>query len=324
MANYLITGGAGFIGSHLAERLIADGHHVTALDNLSSGSVENIANLLGDARFTFRRGDVLEAELLAELVSEADAVFHLAATVGVFNIIKSPVETIGNNIDGTQAVLRAANLRKTKVLLTSTSEVYGKSERAPFGEDDDLVLGATSKGRWSYAASKIIDEFLALAYWREFQVPTVVVRLFNTIGPRQTGEYGMVVPRFIRQALRDESVTVFGDGRQTRSFTDVTDVVEWLVRLVDCDAAVGEVLNLGNPGEISIGDLAARVIALAESAAGIRYIPYTEAYEDGFEDIARRVPEIAKVVALTGHSPRVGLDESLQRIHAWCAQRVEA
>ncbi len=324
MANYLITGGAGFIGSHLAERLIADGHHVTALDNLSSGSLENIANLLDDSRFTFRSGDVLDSELLAELVFEADAVFHLAATVGVFNIIKSPVETIGNNIDGTQAVLRAANLRKTKVLLTSTSEVYGKSDRAPFGEDDDLVLGATSKGRWSYAASKIIDEFLALAYWREFQVPTVVVRLFNTIGPRQTGEYGMVVPRFIRQALSDESVTVFGDGRQTRSFTDVSDVVEWLVRLVDCDAAVGEVLNLGNPGEISIADLAGRVITLADSAAGIRYVPYTEAYEDGFEDIARRVPDIAKVVALTGHSPRVGLDESLQRIHAWCAQRVEA
>lgn len=324
MANYLITGGAGFIGSHLAERLLADGHHVTALDNLSSGSLENIAALLDHARFTFRNGDVLEAELLAELVSEADAVFHLAATVGVFNIIKSPVETIGNNIDGTQAVLRAASLRKTKVLLTSTSEVYGKSDRAPFGEDDDLVLGATSKGRWSYAASKIIDEFLALAYWREFQVPTIVVRLFNTIGPRQTGEYGMVVPRFVRQALRDEIVTVFGDGRQTRSFTDVSDVVEWLVRLVDCDAAVGEVLNLGNPGEISIADLAGRVISLANSTAGIKYIPYTEAYEDGFEDIARRVPDIAKVVALTGHRPRVALDESLQRIHAWCAQRVEA
>lgn len=324
MANYLITGGAGFIGSHLAERLLADGHHVTALDNLSSGSMDNIAHLMGLPRFTFLRHDVMEVELLAEQVAAADAVFHLAATVGVFNIIKSPVETIGNNIDGTEAVLRAASLRKTKVLLTSTSEVYGKSDRAPFGEDDDLVLGPTSKGRWSYAASKIIDEFLALAYWREFQVPTVVVRLFNTIGPRQTGEYGMVVPRFIRQALRDEDVTVFGGGEQTRSFTDVSDVVEWLVRLVHCDAAVGQVLNLGNPKEITIGGLATRIIELAGSASRVRHIPYTEAYEDGFEDIARRLPDIAKVVALTGHSPLVPLDESLRRIHAWCAQRVEA
>lgn len=324
MPYYLITGGAGFIGSHLAERLLHNGHHVTALDNLSSGSADNIAHLMGHQRFAFLRHDVTEEEVLAAQVEAADAVFHLAATVGVFNIIKSPVETIANNIDGTEAVLRAAKRRRTKVVLTSTSEVYGKSERAPFGEDDDLVLGATSKGRWSYAASKIIDEFLALAYWREFQVPTVVVRLFNTIGPRQTGEYGMVVPRFIRQALRDENLTVFGDGRQTRSFTDVADVVEWLVRLVDCDAAVGQVLNLGNPEEISIAALAARAIELTGSAAGIEYIPYSEAYEDGFEDIARRVPDIAKAIALTGHRPQVPLAESLRRIHAWCAQRVEA
>ncbi|HEY3444093.1 MAG TPA: NAD-dependent epimerase/dehydratase family protein [Paludibaculum sp.] len=324
MANYFITGGAGFIGSHLAERLLADGNHVTALDNLSSGSMDNITHLMGLPRFTFLRHDVMEVEVLAEQVATADAVYHLAATVGVYNIIRSPVETIRNNIDGTEAVLRAASLRKTKVLLTSTSEVYGKSDRAPFGEDDDLVLGATSKGRWSYAASKIIDEFLALAYWREFQVPTVVVRLFNTIGPRQTGEYGMVVPRFIRQALRDEDVTVFGSGDQTRSFTDVTDVVEWLVRLANCDAAVGQVLNLGNPTEIAISGLATRIIELAGSASSVRYIPYTEAYEDGFEDIARRLPDIAKVVALTGYSPLVPLDESLRRIHAWCAQRVEA
>ena len=324
MANYLITGGAGFIGSHLAERLLADGHHVTALDNLSSGSMDNITHLMGLPHFTFLRHDVMEVEVLAEQVATADAVYHLAATVGVFNIIKSPVETIGNNIDGTEAVLRAASLRKTKVLLTSTSEVYRKSDKASFGEDDDLVLGPTSKGRWSYAASKIIDEFLALAYWREFQVPTVVVRLFNTIGPRQTGEYGMVVPRFIRQALRDEDVTVFGGGEQTRSFTDVSDVVEWLVRLADCDAAVGQVLNLGNPKEITISGLADRIIEMAGSASRVSHIPYTEAYEDGFEDIARRLPDIAKVVALTGYSPMVPLDESLRRIHAWCAQRVEA
>ncbi|MBN9656781.1 MAG: GDP-mannose 4,6-dehydratase [Acidobacteria bacterium] len=314
MANYLITGGAGFIGSHLSEKLLAGGHSVTVLDDFSSGSRQNIAHLLGESRFRLAESPVLGCATLGELVASADAVFHLAATVGVFNIIKSPVETIGNNIDGTQAVLRAAAVRKTKVLLTSTSEVYGKSDRAPFAEHDDLLLGPTTKGRWSYAASKIIDEFLALAFWREFGVPTVVTRLFNTIGPRQTGEYGMVVPRFISQALRGESLKVFGDGRQSRSFTDVTDVVEWLTRLISVEAAVGQVLNLGNTIEISIAELAKRVIAVTRSASQIEYVPYSQAYEYGFEDIARRVPDISRVVALTGYRPQVGLDRTLERI----------
>ncbi|QOY86133.1 NAD-dependent epimerase/dehydratase family protein [Paludibaculum fermentans] len=314
MANYLITGGAGFIGSHLSEKLLAAGHTVTALDDLSSGSRLNIAHLLDESRFRFVESSVLQCAALGELVASADAVFHLAATVGVFNIIRSPVETIGNNIDGTQAVLRAAAANKTKVLLTSTSEVYGKSEHAPFAEDDDLVLGPTSKGRWSYAASKIIDEFLALAFWREFGVPTVVTRLFNTIGPRQTGEYGMVVPRFVKQALRSQPLQVFGNGQQSRSFTDVNDVVEWLTRLITIDAAVGQVINLGNIVEISITELAQRVLAITGSRSEIEYVPYTQAYEHGFEDIARRVPDISKVVALTGCRPQIGLDETLERI----------
>ncbi len=314
MANYLITGGAGFIGSHLSENLLAAGHTVTALDDLSSGSRLNIAHLLDESRFRFVESSVLQCAALGELVASADAVFHLAATVGVFNIIRSPVETIGNNIDGTQVVLRAAAVNKTKVLLTSTSEVYGKSDRAPFAEDADLVLGPTSKGRWSYAASKIIDEFLALAFWREFGVPTVVTRLFNTIGPRQTGEYGMVVPRFVKQALKGQPLQVFGNGQQSRSFTDVNDVVEWLTRLITVDAAVGQVINLGNTVEISITELAQRVLAITGSRSEIEYVPYTQAYEHGFEDIARRVPDISKVVALTSYRPQTGLDETLERI----------
>lgn len=314
MANYLITGGAGFIGSHLAEKLLAGGHTVTVLDDFSSGSRQNIAHLLGETHFHLAESPVLECAALGEMVASADAVFHLAATVGVFNIIKSPVETIGNNIDGTQAVLRAAAANRTKVLFTSTSEVYGKSDRAPFVEDEDLVLGPTSKGRWSYAASKIIDEFLALAFWREFGVPTVITRLFNTIGPRQTGEYGMVVPRFVQQAMKGENLRVFGDGRQSRSFTDVTDVVEWLTRLITVEAAVGQVINLGNTFEISITELAKRVIAITGSHSNIEYVPYSQAYEHGFEDIERRVPDITKAASLTGYRPRIGLDETLERI----------
>lgn len=314
MANYLITGGAGFIGSHLSESLLAAGHTVTALDDLSSGSRRNIAHLLENPRFSFLESALLDYPALPDLVASSDAVFHLAATVGVFNIIRSPVETIGNNIDGTHAVLRAAAARKTKVLLASTSEVYGKSDRAPFAEHDDLVLGPTSKSRWSYAASKIIDEFLALAFLREFGVPTIVTRFFNTIGPRQTGEYGMVVPRFVHQALRGLPLKVFGDGLQSRSFTDVSDVVEWLTRLIASPEAVGQVINLGNTVEITITDLARRVLALTGSSSAIEFIPYTEAYEQGFEDIARRVPDISRAIALTGYRPVVTLDETLERI----------
>lgn len=320
MAKYLITGGAGFVGSHLGERLLVDGHQVTALDDLSSGSLANIAHLHGQPGFRFLKGKVCDRALLNPEVEACDVVFHLAATVGVLNIIKSPVETIANNIDGTEAVLTAASRRRTNVLITSTSEVYGKNAKVPFREDDDLTLGPTIKSRWSYAASKIVDEFLALAYGREFGVPAVVVRLFNTIGARQTGEYGMVVPRFVRQALAGRNLTVFGDGRQRRAFTDVSDVVEWLVRLSACDKATGEVVNLGNTTEITILDLARRIVELTHSKSAIEMVPYERAYEEGFEDIERRLPDISKAIALTGYTPQVGLDETLRRIQKWCAQ----
>lgn len=320
MAKYLITGGAGFIGSHLGERLLRDGHQVTALDDLSSGNLRNIEQLHGRPGFRFLNGTVTDRKLLNEEVEAADAVFHLAATVGVLNIIKSPVETIANNIDGTEAVLTAASRRRTRVLVTSTSEVYGKSSKVPFREDDDLTLGPTVKSRWSYAASKIVDEFLALAFGREFGVPAVVVRLFNTIGPRQTGEYGMVVPRFVRQALAGQSLTVYGDGRQRRAFCDVSDVVEWLVRLSACDRAVGEVVNLGNTTEISILELAQSIVEITGSTSAIEMVPYEKAYEEGFEDIERRLPDISKAVSLTGYRPQVSLEETLRRIQEWCKQ----
>ena len=325
MATYLITGGAGFIGSHLAEALLQPGQNrVLVLDDLSSGRLENIVHLRENPRFAFVAGSVNHRKALDELVDEADVVFHLAATVGVYNIIRSPVETIANNINGTEAVLESAAPLKKKVILASTSEVYGKGSSMPFREDDDLLLGPTSKSRWSYAASKIIDEFLALAYWTEFGVPTVVVRFFNTIGPRQTGRYGMVVPRFLRQALRGENLSVHGDGKQSRSFSYVGDIVEWLLRIASNDAAVGQVLNLGNPQEITIAALAERVIALTGASSGIDYIPYEKAYEPGFEDIGRRAPEISKAVGLTGYSPRVGLDEALRKTLAWCAANPDA
>lgn len=320
MPNYLVTGGAGFVGSHLAERLLAGGNHVTALDNLSSGSRENIAHLFDHPRFRFVQADVNARKVLDPAVAGADIVFHLAATVGVFNIVKSPVETIANNVNGTEAVLEAAVANKTKVIVASTSEVYGKSAQAPFREEDDLVLGPTIKSRWSYAASKIVDEFLALAYLREFSVPTVVVRLFNTIGPRQSGDYGMVVPRFIRRAVAGEPLQVFGTGQQVRAFTDVSDIVAWLERLGTNPRAEGEVVNLGNTQEISIAQLAERVISITGSRSRIEFVPYAQAYGEGFEDIDRRVPDISKAIALTGYAPQSTLDQSLERIHAWCLQ----
>jgi nucleoside-diphosphate-sugar epimerase len=321
MAHYLITGGAGFIGSHLAESLITRGHRVTLLDNLSSGRLENIASIGSAARFV--EASVTDRAVLDPLVDEADAVFHLAATVGVYNIVRSPVETIANNINGTESVLEAACPRKRKVLIASTSEVYGKSTRAPFREDDDLLLGPTSKSRWSYAASKIIDEFLALAYWQERGVPALATRFFNTIGPRQTGRYGMVVPRFLTHAVAGSNLPVHGTGEQSRSFTYVGDVVEWLCRLVELPDVAGKVFNLGNPGEITIRALAELVIEIAGSSSGIDLIPYEEAYEPGFEDIERRVPDIARIVALTGYSPQTSLREAIERTHNWMlAERI--
>lgn len=317
MTTFLITGGAGFIGSHLAEALLNRGQHVIVLDDLSSGSVKNISHLRSDARFQFVPESVSVLGVLAELVDVADVIFHLAATVGVFNIIESPVRTIVNNIGGTEAVLKAASKKKKKVIIASTSEVYGKSTTIPFREDGDLVFGPSSKSRWSYASSKVVDEFLALAYWREFKVPTVVARLFNTIGPRQTGHYGMVVPRFMSQALRGQNLTVYGSGRQSRCFTYVSDVVEWLLLLASNEKAVGEIFNLGNNEEVSIAELAHRIIAVTGAKVGIENVPYEDAYEKGFEDMDRRVPDIAKLEGLTGYSPRVGLDQALCLIRDW-------
>ena len=317
MSTVLITGGAGFVGSHLAETLLERGWRVLVIDDLSTGRVKSISHLRSNARFEFVSQSVTAAGFLPELVDEADVIFHLAATVGVFNIIDSPVNTIINNIAGTEAVLKAAANKRTKTIIASTSEVYGKGAAVPFHEESDLVFGPTSKSRWSYASSKVVDEFLALAYWREFKLPTVVARLFNTIGPRQIGTYGMVVPRFMGQALRGENLTVYGTGLQTRCFTYINDVVEWLVLLATNDKAVGEVFNLGNPEEITIAELARRVLAATEADVTLEYVPYDRAYEQGFEDMQRRVPDITKIIRLTGYSPRFSIDAALLLIRDW-------
>src|SRR6188508_2775957 len=280
----LITGGAGFIGSHLSEALLAAGHRVHVLDNLSTGSIDNIAHLKGQVGFTYDIDSVDNEPLLAELIDRADIVFHFAAAVGVKLIVEQPVHTIETNVHGTEVVLKHANKKKKLVVIASTSEVYGKSTDVPFREGADLVLGATVKHRWAYACSKLIDEFLALAYWKEKKLPIVIVRLFNTVGPRQTGQYGMVLPTFVRQALSGQPITVFGDGTQTRSFTYVADVVDALVKLAQEPRAIGEVFNIGNTEEVTIADLAERVKRMTDSASPVQFIPYEEAYEAGFED----------------------------------------
>jgi UDP-glucose 4-epimerase len=310
----LITGGAGFVGSHLADLLLAQGHEVFVLDNLSTGSIDNIAHLKKHPRFHYTIDTVINEPVLGELVDQADVVFHLAAAVGVKLIVEQPVHTIETNVKGTEVVLTAANKKKKLVLIASTSEVYGKNTAVPFSEDADLVLGPTIKHRWAYACSKAIDEFLALAYWKEKKLPVIVVRLFNTVGPRQTGQYGMVIPNFVRQALAGHPITVFGDGTQTRSFTYVGDVVEALVKLVQEPRAIGRVFNVGNGYEISIRDLAERVRTLADSASTIVTVPYDEAYEAGFEDMPRRVPDISRIHELIGYEPKVQLDEILEKV----------
>ena len=310
----LITGGAGFIGSHLSDLYISRGDEVFCLDDLSTGSIDNIAHLKGRPRYHYTIDSVHNQPVVAELIDQCDVVFHLAAAVGVKLIVESPVRTIETNVRGTEVVLAQANKKKKKVLVASTSEVYGLSAEVPFREDGNLVMGATTKGRWSYACSKAIDEFLALAYWREKKLPTVVVRLFNTVGPRQTGQYGMVIPTFVKQALAGRPITVYGDGSQTRCFGYVRDVVGALAGLMERDEAVGEVFNIGSNEEVSIMELARRVRELTGSTSEIVTVPYDEAYEEGFEDMPRRVPDISKVAGLVGFRPTVTLDEILRSV----------
>jgi len=312
----LLTGGAGFVGSHLAEALLAQGHRVAVVDDLSTGSMENIAHLKGRPGFEYVIDTVMNDPLMGELVDRADVVFHLAAAVGVKLIVEAPVRTIETNVHGTEVVLKHASKKGKLVVIFSTSEVYGKSTAVPFREDADLVLGPTVKHRWAYACSKALDEFLALAYFRERGLPVIVVRLFNTVGPRQTGRYGMVIPTFVRQAIAGEPITVYGDGRQSRSFTDVSDVVSGLVALAAEPRAVGQVFNIGNTEEISITALAERVRALTSSSSEIAFIPYDQAYEAGFEDMPRRVPDLSKIHALVGYRPTLGLEDILHRVIA--------
>jgi UDP-glucose 4-epimerase len=310
----LITGGAGFIGSHLADAYLDRGDDVCVIDDLSTGRIENIQHLKGHPNFQYNIDTLHNKPLTAELVDQCDVVFHLAAAVGVKLIVESPVRTIETNVSGTEVVLSIANKKKKKVLLASTSEVYGLSTDVPFREDGNLVMGATTKGRWSYACSKAIDEFLALAYWREKKLPTIVVRLFNTVGPRQTGQYGMVIPTFVKQALAGRPITVYGDGKQSRCFGYVGDVVGALIQLMDNNAAVGNVFNIGSNEEITILELAQRVKELTHSHSEIVFVPYDEAYEEGFEDMPRRIPDITKVRELVGFQPKMSLDGILQSV----------
>jgi UDP-glucose 4-epimerase len=310
----LITGGAGFIGSHLAEALLGAGHHVSVIDDLSTGAFDNIAHLKGRTGFRYTIDTIMNEPVLAELVDQCDVVYHLAAAVGVRLIVEAPVRTLETNVQGTEVVLKAAAKKQRTVVIASTSEVYGKSDAVPFREDGDIALGPTVKHRWAYACSKALDEFLALAYWKEKRLPVIIVRFFNTVGPRQTGRYGMVIPNFVRQALAGEPITVFGDGTQTRCFTYVGDVVGALTEIVTREAAYGGVYNVGNTEEVSIRELAERVKALAKSASPVVNIPYDQAYESGFEDMPRRVPDLTKIRALIGYEPRVTLDEILRLV----------
>jgi UDP-glucose 4-epimerase len=313
-ATALITGGAGFIGSFLAENLLERGYRVNTVDNLSTGSLDNIKHLRKNPDFSFEVGNIMDRKLMEKLVTGCDMIFHLAAAVGVRLIIERPVDTIQTNVLGTEIVLDLANKLEKKVLITSTSEVYGKNENVPFKEIDDSVYGPTIKSRWSYACSKAIDEFLALAYFHEKKLQVVIVRLFNTIGPRQTGQYGMVVPTFVKQALLGHDITVFGSGKQTRSFTDVRDVTGALIDLINNSKAYGQVFNIGNNREIAIIRLAETIRKMTQSPSRIINIPYDKAFEKGFEDMQKRVPDISKAKALIGFQPNIKLEESIQDI----------
>ncbi len=310
----LITGGAGFIGSHLAEALLKEGHEVDIIDNLSTGSIRNVSHLKSQTKFKYVIDTLTNEPLLAELIDRNDVVFHFAAAVGVKLIVEQPVHTIETNVHGTEVVLKHANKKKKKVIIASTSEVYGKNLDVPFHEDADLVMGATVKHRWAYACSKAIDEFLALAYYKERGLPVIIVRFFNTVGPRQTGQYGMVLPSFVQQALANEPITVFGEGTQARSFTYIGDVVGCLMKLVAEPKAIGQVFNIGNKEEVTILKLAEMVKARTGSSSSIVFVPYDKAYEAGFEDMPRRVPDLRKVHDLVGYEPKVQLDEIITRV----------
>jgi len=317
----LITGGAGFVGSHLAETLLQRGQHVTIIDDLSTGRMENFAHIRQFPHFSFAIETIMNETVMDRLVSECDVIYHLASAVGVELIVNRPVEVIERCILGSEVVLKIANRYKKKVLITSTSEVYGKSAKVPFSEDDDRILGPTTKSRWSYSCSKAIDEFLALAYYKEKQLPVVLVRLFNTVGPRQTGQYGMVVPRFVQAAMNNQPIRVYGDGTQSRCFGYVGDVVNAMMALMSHPQAVGQIFNIGSSEEITIADLAKKIKALTGSESEIVKIPYEQAYEQGFEDMARRVPDLAKIKKLIGYMPKTKLDEIILRVRDYFAEQ---
>ncbi len=314
--HYLITGGCGFIGSHLAELLLDAGHSVTLLDDLSTGSVDNVLHLEKNDRLTLRIGSVTDEELVQETVRSCDAVFHLASAVGVKLIMDRPVETIDTIVTGTKVVLEQANRYRKRILLTSTSEVYGKSTAVPFEEDGDRLAGPTTKHRWAYACAKALDEFLAMAYWKSSKLPVVVTRLFNTVGPRQTGRYGMVIPNFVQAALRNETIRVFGDGKQSRCFCHVSDVAAGLAALIECEEAYGQVINLGATEEVSITELASRIVKATSSQSSVEYVDYEHVFGAGFEDMQRRVPSIAKVKSLIGWTPKKSLDNIIDDVAA--------
>jgi UDP-glucose 4-epimerase len=310
----LITGGAGFIGSHLCETLLSEGNTVTIIDNLSTGKFSNIAHLRSNKNFHYVIGSVLDKNLLENLIADADEIYHLAAAVGVKFIIDNPLLSLQTNIIGTEYVLELSNKYKKKVLLASTSEIYGKSECIPFKEEADRVLGSTSISRWSYSCAKAVDEFLALAYFREKKLPVIIVRLFNTVGPRQTGQYGMVIPKFVKAALLSHPIVIYGTGKQSRCFADVADIIWGLKTLMNEPKAIGQVFNLGNTEEITIEDLAQKIKVLVGSESKIEYVPYENAFEEGFEDMQRRMPDISKITEYIGYKPKYNLDKILERV----------
>ncbi len=321
MTRALITGGAGFIGSHLSEALLNRGQQVTVIDDLSTGRFENIEPLTRNPDFRFAIETITNTTVMDRLVSECDIIYHLAAAVGVFEIVSKPIHTIETNVRGTDIVLQTARRYRKKVMIASTSEIYGKSNKAPFNEEDDSIIGATTKSRWSYASSKALDEFLALAYYKETGLPVVIFRLFNTVGPRQRGHYGMVIPRFVQWALAGEPLQVYGDGHQSRCFCNVSDVVAGVTALAECEPANGEVFNIGAQDEISILELAHKVKERTGSSSPIVTVPYNEAYEAGFEDMQRRVPDISKIKRVIGWEPRKTLDQTLDEIIAYFRER---